>query len=83
LNITPWSPYYRGFVEQTKLVNVRKGFGLLPLGYSMVEPENEPGTSESMESDVPAGTIVGEERRGYTLDGKILRYAEIIVAKNE
>ena len=30
LNITPWSPYYRGFVEQTKLVNVRKGFGLLP-----------------------------------------------------
>jgi GrpE len=49
----------------------------------MVEPENEPGTSESMESDVPAGTIVGEERRGYTLDGKILRYAEVIVAKNE
>ena len=30
LNITPWSPYYRGFVERTKLVNVRKGFGLLP-----------------------------------------------------
>lgn len=30
LNITPWSPYYRSFVEQTKLVNVRKGFGLLP-----------------------------------------------------
>jgi hypothetical protein len=49
----------------------------------MVEPENEPGTSESMESDFPAGTIVGEEGRGYTLDGKILRYAEVIVAKNE
>ncbi|MGH9768291.1 MAG: endonuclease/exonuclease/phosphatase family protein [Blastocatellia bacterium] len=30
LNITPWSPYYRSFVEQTKLINVRKGFGLLP-----------------------------------------------------
>lgn len=30
LNITPWSPYYRGFVERTKLVNVRKGFGPLP-----------------------------------------------------
>jgi len=30
LNITPWSPYYRSFVEQTRLVNVRKGFGLLP-----------------------------------------------------
>jgi endonuclease/exonuclease/phosphatase (EEP) superfamily protein YafD len=30
LNITPWSPYYRDFVERTKLVNVRKGFGPLP-----------------------------------------------------
>jgi endonuclease/exonuclease/phosphatase (EEP) superfamily protein YafD len=30
LNITPWSPYYRSFVERAKLVNVRKGFGLLP-----------------------------------------------------
>jgi endonuclease/exonuclease/phosphatase (EEP) superfamily protein YafD len=30
LNITPWSPYYRSFVEKTKLVDVRKGFGLLP-----------------------------------------------------
>jgi endonuclease/exonuclease/phosphatase (EEP) superfamily protein YafD len=30
MNITPWSPYYRDFVERTKLVNVRKGFGLLP-----------------------------------------------------
>lgn len=30
LNITQWSPYYRSFVEQTKLVNIRRGFGLLP-----------------------------------------------------
>ena len=30
LNITPWSLYYQSFIEQTKLANVRKGFGLLP-----------------------------------------------------
>jgi endonuclease/exonuclease/phosphatase (EEP) superfamily protein YafD len=30
LNITPWSPYYRSFVERTKLVNVRNGFGPHP-----------------------------------------------------
>ena len=30
LNITPWSPYYRSFAKETGLVNVRKGFGLLP-----------------------------------------------------
>jgi endonuclease/exonuclease/phosphatase (EEP) superfamily protein YafD len=30
LNTSLWSPYYRSFARQTKLVNVRKGFGLLP-----------------------------------------------------
>jgi endonuclease/exonuclease/phosphatase (EEP) superfamily protein YafD len=30
LNITPWSPYYRRFVKQTKMTDVRKGFGVLP-----------------------------------------------------
>lgn len=34
-------------------------------------------------ADVPAGTIVAEDLRGYTLDGKILRYAEVIVAQDE
>jgi endonuclease/exonuclease/phosphatase (EEP) superfamily protein YafD len=30
LNITPWSPYYRDFVERTNLADVGKGFGILP-----------------------------------------------------
>jgi endonuclease/exonuclease/phosphatase (EEP) superfamily protein YafD len=30
LNTSLWSPYYRSFAKQSKLVNVRKGFGLLP-----------------------------------------------------
>jgi len=30
LNTSLWSPYYRSFAKQTKLVNVRQGFGLLP-----------------------------------------------------
>ncbi|MEX0271106.1 endonuclease/exonuclease/phosphatase family protein [Leptolyngbyaceae cyanobacterium UHCC 1019] len=29
-NITPWSPYYRQFIHQTGLHNVRQGFGILP-----------------------------------------------------
>lgn len=29
-NITPWSTYYRRFVERTKLVDVRRGFSPLP-----------------------------------------------------
>ncbi|MGH9841000.1 MAG: endonuclease/exonuclease/phosphatase family protein [Blastocatellia bacterium] len=30
LNTSLWSPYYRDFAKQTRLKNVRKGFGLLP-----------------------------------------------------
>ncbi|MGH1393684.1 MAG: endonuclease/exonuclease/phosphatase family protein [Trichormus sp.] len=29
-NLTPWSPYYRRFVNKTKLHNSRLGFGILP-----------------------------------------------------
>ncbi|MDQ3684836.1 MAG: nucleotide exchange factor GrpE [Acidobacteriota bacterium] len=34
-------------------------------------------------SDVHAGIIVGEELRGYVLEGRVLRYPEVVVAKNE
>jgi endonuclease/exonuclease/phosphatase (EEP) superfamily protein YafD len=29
-NATPWSPYYRRFVDRSRLVNAREGFGLYP-----------------------------------------------------
>jgi endonuclease/exonuclease/phosphatase (EEP) superfamily protein YafD len=29
-NVTMWSPYYRKFVSETKLINARAGFGILP-----------------------------------------------------
>jgi molecular chaperone GrpE len=37
---------------------------------------------ERREGTAP-GTVIGEELKGYMLEGKILRYAEVIVAKNE
>lgn len=30
LNMTMWSPYYKKFVEETRLKNTRQGFGVLP-----------------------------------------------------
>ncbi|MBW4623768.1 MAG: endonuclease/exonuclease/phosphatase family protein [Cyanosarcina radialis HA8281-LM2] len=30
LNVTPWSPYYRHFISETKLHNTRLGYGILP-----------------------------------------------------
>jgi molecular chaperone GrpE len=47
------------------------------------DPARHRAVSAEVHNDVPAGAIVGEELRGYMLDGKILRYAEVIVARNE
>jgi endonuclease/exonuclease/phosphatase (EEP) superfamily protein YafD len=30
LNTTPWSPYYRKFIERSRLINAREGLGLYP-----------------------------------------------------
>jgi hypothetical protein len=49
----------------------------------MFDPSLHRAVSTEARNDVPAGMVTGEERKGYTLDGKILRYAEVIVAKNE
>ncbi|MBI3950970.1 MAG: nucleotide exchange factor GrpE [Acidobacteria bacterium] len=34
-------------------------------------------------SDLPPGTILTEEVKGYMLDGRILRYAEVVVSNHE
>ncbi|MGH9753307.1 MAG: nucleotide exchange factor GrpE [Blastocatellia bacterium] len=47
------------------------------------DPARHRAVSIAHRGDVASGVIVGEELKGYTLDGHILRYAEVIVAKNE
>jgi endonuclease/exonuclease/phosphatase (EEP) superfamily protein YafD len=68
LNITPWSPYYRGFVEQTKLVNVRKGFGLLPswptflfFKFLMLPLDNCLVSDDIRVADVKTGEAIGSD----------------------
>jgi hypothetical protein len=45
------------------------------------DPQIHRAVSVAEYTNLPAGTIVSEELKGYTLDGRILRYAEVIVAK--
>jgi hypothetical protein len=47
------------------------------------DPEQHRAVSTAPRDDVAPGTIVGEELKGYTLEGRILRYPEVIVAKHE
>ncbi|MBI4749324.1 MAG: nucleotide exchange factor GrpE [Acidobacteria bacterium] len=52
------------------------------VGYRFM-PDRHKAVSVEIRTDVPAGTIVDEEVKGYTLDGKILRFAEVIVTRYE
>lgn len=47
------------------------------------DPAMHRAVSVERRSDVPAGTVVAEELKGYALAGRVLRYAEVVVAKNE
>jgi molecular chaperone GrpE (heat shock protein) len=47
------------------------------------DPAFHRAVSVERRRDVASGTIVAEERKGYLLDGKVLRYAEVVVAKDE
>jgi len=47
------------------------------------DPALHRAVSAAVRRDVATGTITSEELKGYTLEGRILRYAEVIVAKHE
>ncbi|HKV42392.1 MAG TPA: nucleotide exchange factor GrpE [Blastocatellia bacterium] len=47
------------------------------------DPEFHRAIAIERNNGIPSGTIISQERKGYTLDGRILRYAEVVVAKNE
>lgn len=47
------------------------------------DPEQHRAVSAEVRHDVAPGTIIGEELKGYTLEGRVLRYPEVIVSKHE
>lgn len=80
----------RQWHEGQLLVRERLMQALQSLGLRAVETIGRPfdpslhrAVSVEKRRGVPAGTIVGEDLKGYMLDGRILRYAEVIVARDE
>ncbi len=68
-----------------RFLAVLSAVGVEPIdsvGYRFM-PDRHKAVSVEIRTDVPAGTIVDEEVKGYTLDGKILRFAEVTVTRYE
>jgi hypothetical protein len=47
------------------------------------DPAQHRAVSSEVRTDVTPGSVIGEELKGYMLDGRILRYAEVIVSRHE
>lgn len=80
----------RQWHEGQQLVRQRLLQSLQALGLRSVDAVGQPfdpafhrAVAVERRDDVPIGTVIGEDLKGYMLDGKILRYAEVIVAKDE
>jgi molecular chaperone GrpE len=69
--------------ERLQIVMQNSGVRQIESEGQSFDPARHRAVSVEACDDVPNGTIIGEERKGYTLDGRILRYAEVVVAKNE
>lgn len=70
-------------VERVQAILLAAGARPMETAGRAFDPSLHRAVSTTTRGDVAAGTITGEELKGYTLEGRILRYAEVIVAKHE
>ncbi len=66
-----------------RVMAILRSAGARPIDSQVFDPTLQRAVSIAQNASLPNGAIAGEELKGYTLDGKILRYAEVIVIKNE
>jgi molecular chaperone GrpE len=81
--MSQWLDGQQLIYERLQMIMQNVGVRQIETEGVVFDPSRHRAVSVEMREDVPAGTVIGEERKGYSLDGKILRYAEVIVAKNE
>jgi molecular chaperone GrpE len=81
--IKQWRDGQRLLVERVQAILTAAGARPVEVLGRNFDPTLHRAVSAESRRDVSPGTIIGEELRGYTLEGRILRYAEVIVAKHE
>ncbi|MGI8551511.1 MAG: nucleotide exchange factor GrpE [Dehalococcoidia bacterium] len=68
---------------ERRLLALLEGEGVRPiatLGRSF-DPDQHLAVAVTQTSDAPDGTVIGEDLRGYTLGERVLRHAEVVVAR--
>ena len=78
-----WHAGQRLLAERVQAILQNAGVRAIEAVGRPFDPAQHRAVSVTERRDVAPNTIVGEELKGYTLEGRILRYAEVIVAKHE
>ena len=82
---TEAAPYLEGFrMVKNELLRVLESHGLKPvaaLGAAFDHNLHEAVSTQAATEQTPAGTVVFEVRKGYTLHGKVLRHSQVVVAE--
>jgi molecular chaperone GrpE len=66
-----------------KLIDILEKQGLKPLPAigEDFDPEKHDALMQIEKKNVESGTIIEEHLKGYTLNGKVIRHSQVIVAK--
>lgn len=81
--IKQWRDGQRLMVERVQAILTAAGARPMETLGRIFDPSLHRAVSAEARRDVSPGTVVVEELKGYTLEGRILRYAEVTVAKDE
>ena len=70
-------------LARMRLLDLLKAYNVTPiptLGQAF-DPHRHVAVATKTTDQAPDGTIIGEDRRGYATPGKVLRFAEVVVAR--
>ena len=81
--LTQWRDGQKLLTERLRAILQSAGVRAIEAVGRAFDPASHRAVSVAQRFDVAPNQIVGEELKGYTLDGRILRYAEVIVSKHE
>jgi molecular chaperone GrpE len=59
----------------------KQGIEVLPAAGEDFDPEKHDALMQTEKENVESGTIIEEHLKGYTLNGKVIRHSQVIVAK--
>jgi molecular chaperone GrpE len=72
-------------LARLRMLDILRAYNVTPIPTvgEVFDPHRHVAVATSVSGQVADGTIVGEDRRGYATPAKVLRFAEVVVARSK